>query len=574
MKFKFSGLLWIVAVVMFTACSKKGPSYTKYIPKDASYVLAIDVKSIVTKLQKDSLSVENMLEVLKDSAHPSKYSKAIEVWNQFKDAGLDLESKVFVDVPTMDLAGGNLSVQVVAGLKDGKKLEAFVTKMDGSTKVVKEDGISYAVKEGTIIGWNDDAVMMLAGTSTPRYNDLLKDSSAPTPVPMPGSNIGLTEKLKKYFAQKKDESIASIDEFNHLALEKGDITIFTNSSSLATSNANPALAMMPKVKDLLQGIYSSTIINFEDGKIDVKGNTFIGPKLGDILKKYTGQTVDMNMVDAYPGSNVGGVLAFSFNPELIPAILKETGFDALADVGLAQQGISTADIVKAFKGDFAIIFSDFAIHPVKKTAEGFTYTKEEPTGKVVFATRINDKASFDKIVSLGTKTGMLVKQGNRLLPASNGVVDTAEKISIGIENDLLVISNDENIYKGYVAKSGKNDISNEAKTMMKGSSIAFYLDAEKILNGIPETIFDSTMTHGKNIFKRSKEVFRTFDFTTSNFDGKKIEGHGEVTMADKTNSLSQMVKFLMYTAEEMKLQDAERIASYSKEEAQEHVDHQ
>src|SRR6188768_2155650 len=91
--------LAIIATMLLTACSKKGPSYTRYIPKNASYVIALDVKEMIGKLEKDSLTVENMMAVLKDSSNPSQYSEAMTIWGQFKDAGLDFENKVFLTVP-------------------------------------------------------------------------------------------------------------------------------------------------------------------------------------------------------------------------------------------------------------------------------------------------------------------------------------------------------------------------------------------------------------------------------------------------------------------------------------------
>ena len=566
MKQTISRLFLFAAVVFMASCSKKGPSYSRYIPKEASYVISLDAKSMVTKLEKDSLSVENMLSVLKDSSDPSKYSKALEIWNEFKDAGLDLDNKILVAVPSMNMQGGNIDVQVLAGLKDAKKLEAFIAKMPGSPKITKDGDFSFATHDQMVIGWNKDAVMMLGGHTTPSLQNFGDSSVAVAPAPVPGSAGSNTDKIKKYFNLKKEESIVSIDEFNDLAGEKGDITIFTNSSSLSTS-ANPGLTMMPKVKELLEGIFSATVIDFEDGKMVMKSKTFAGPKLSEILKKYAGPTVDMQMVEAYPGKNISGVVAFSFNPELIPAFLKETGFDALVDLGLSQQGVTTADIIKAFKGDFAIVFSDFSLTQVaRKTEEGVSYKTVEPAGKLVFATRIKDKAAFEKILALGTKTGMIVRQGNRLVPARNGVPDPSEKFFIGIENNLLVMSNDEATYQGYVSKKGGNDLSGDAKSAIKGSSMAFYIDAGKILSGIPETTFDSSSLHEKNILNRSKSVFRTFNFTTGNFDGKKLESHGEVNMATGKNSLSQLVSFLMYSASEMKMKDSENEMKWNQQD--------
>lgn len=563
---KLPGLLLFTAVVLLTACSKKGPSYTQYIPRDASYVVSLDVKSLVTKLEQDSLSVENMLDVIKDSSDPSKYTKAIEMWKQFKDAGLDLENRVLIAVPAV--SGSNIDVEVLAGLKDEKKLEAFITKLPESPKVVKDKDLSYAIVEEWAIGWTNDAVMILGGAQGPKLTQVYNDSTA-TLAPVPGANAGLPDKMKKFFALKKDESIASLAIFNDLTAEKGDIAIFSNSSTLAGSAANPGLTAMPKVKELLEGIYSTSIINFENGKMVMKSNTFTGPKLSAILKKYSGSKVDISLVEPYTSNNVNGVVAFSFNPELIPALLTESGFSDLANLTLGQQGLTTDDIAKAFKGNFAVMFSDFKIEKVeKKDWQDKPYMSNEPSSKLLVAIRIGDKAAFEKLLSFATKTGMFIRQGNRLLIAQNGEVDPNEKVFIGIENDLLVFSTDEAVYKSYLAKSGKIGLSSDVMKTISGSSMALFFDAEKMLNGIPESVFDTTAVHEKNILAKSKTVFKTVSFTTGSFDGKKLSGDGEVVMAGQKNSLPQLVRFLMYAAEEMKLKGAEEEAHWEKEDMQ------
>ncbi len=555
-------VLMITAVFLLTACSKKGPKYTQYIPKDASYVVSIDLKSMVTKLEKDSLTVENMMEVLKDTTDPSKYSKALEIWKQFKDAGLDLESKVLVAVPSIDMNSGSVSVEVLAGLKDGKKLEDFIGKMPSPPKVQKEKDFSYAIKDEMIVAWNSDAVMIVAGTKNRRttYYEPDADGSTQAAPVVPGSDGSQLDKVKKYFSLKKEESIASVKEFGDLMGKEADVAIFTNTAGLAGANAT--LAIMPKVKDLLEGIYSTSTINFEDGKMVMDGNTYVGKKLAEILNKYTGPEVDMSLIEPYASNNVDGVVAFSFKPELVSAFLKETGFDALIDMGLAQQGVSMADITKAFKGDFAFIFSDFAVSEVEKPDyAGGTYKSKDPSAKMLFAVRIGDKAAFDKVITVATKTGMFTRQGNRLVPADVNPAD-AQKLILGIENDLFIYCSDEALYKSYVAKTAKIGLSDEAKSAIKGSSIALFFDGEKILKGIPESLFDSTEIHERNILSRSKTTFKTLTFTTENFDGKKIHGTGELTMAPGKNSLPQLVRFLMYAAEEMKQHDAEREARY------------
>jgi predicted small lipoprotein YifL len=560
---RLAGML-VVTAILLAACGKKGPSYTKYIPKDASYVVALDVKEMSSKLEKDSLTVENLLAVLKDSSNPGKYSEAITIWKQFKDAGIDLESKVFFAVPSFDFNSGDISVEVVGGLKDAKKLEEFIAKMPEAPQVKKDKDFSYAEKENLIVGWNSEAVIIVAGGRTPGMANFNPDDNT-TAAPVPGATGSSLDKLKKYFSLSKDASIMSLKEFEELVGKKADVAIFSNSTNFANSGAGMAFAAMPKVKALLEGIYSTSTINFEDGKVVMDGNTYIGKTLGDTLKKYAGPEVDMALIDPYPSNNVNGVTAFSFNPKLLSAILELSGFGGIAEIGLSQQGLSSNDITSAFKGDFAVMFSDFTINKVqKKGFEGEPYEAQEPNAKLLVAIRIGDQAAFDKLIGMGEKMQLFKKQGNRLLIPEVGA--DSPKFSVGIENGLLIVSTDEATYTAYVAKTAKIGISAEARTAIKGNAMAMYFDVEKILQGIPVTILDPSDTHEKNILDKSKATFKTLLFTGSNFDGKKVNGKGEMTFVSNKNSLSQLVGYLKYVAEEMKQKDAEREASYKDED--------
>jgi predicted small lipoprotein YifL len=563
----------LAAVVLLISCGKKGPSYTKYIPKDASYVVAFDVKSMMTKLEQDSLKVENMLDVLKDEKDPTTYATALEYWKQFQDAGLDFDNKMILAIPSLDIEKGEVTAEIVAGLKDAKKLEDFIGKLPNKPKVTRDGDLSLVTTPEFALGWNKDAVIILAtGGGTANYGMVDADSLSTT-APAPGSS-SVGETLKKYFNLKKDESIASVDAFTDLLAEKADVSMFTNSSSLSTAagaGAAAAMAMMPKIKELMEGIYSTTTVNFEDGKMVMESNTFAGKKLAELLKKYAGPTADLSLVENYPSQNLNGIVAFSFKPELVPGFLKELGLDALANIGLAETGTNVDEIVKAFKGDFAVVFSDFALkqESMGKDAE---YQHTAPSGKLLVAVRIGDKAAFDKLVGLAEKTGGIRRQGNRLVPVQGeddeiSVAGTSFGIA-AIEGDLLVYSNDTALFNSYVAKSAKLALPAEARSAISGKSMGMYINVENILKGVPESIFDSTDTHERNILQHSKNVFKSMSFSTGNFDGKKIGGSGEVTMAPGKNSLPQLVRFLMYAASEMKAKDAEREARLEMEEAE------
>ncbi len=556
---KLTGFL-LAASVLMMACGKKGPEYTRYIPKEASYVVAMDIKSMMTKLAADSLTVENMLDVLKKENNQEDYTKALEMWKQFKDAGLDWENKVLVAIPTIDLSKGNVAFELVAGLKDEKKLADFIAKLPNAPKVNKDGDISFANLGPVSIGWNKTTAMIAGNEGMHGGMEDLDSTNAA----IPGSE-GSKGIITKYFNLKKDESLASVKELDKLLEQKADVAIYTNSSNLSNPAANPFLAMMPKVKELLDGVYSTSIVNFEDGKITMESHSYAGSKLADLLKKYAGPEVDLSLAQRYPSANVNGVAAFSFKPELIPAFLKETGLDALANLPLTQSGSNVDEIAKAFKGDFAVVFSDFSVQ-TKDMGKDASYKSYEPTGKLVVAVRIGDKAAFDKLIGLVEKQGFIRRQGNRIMPLNDGeVVDS--KLYAGVENDLLIFATDSTIYANYVANRSNQGLNATAQTALKGQSIGFYVNAESILKGIPADVFDTTSLHERNILNRSKDLFKDMWFNSANFDGKQITSKGEVTLTSSKNSLPQLVRYLMFIADEMKLKEKEEEAMYNSDES-------
>jgi len=186
-----------------------------------------------------------------------------------------------------------------------------------------------------------------------------------------------------------------------------------------------------------------------------------------------------------------------------------------------------------------------------------TYSQEKPAAKMIFVAKIGDKAAFDKFLSFGVKEGMIIRNGNMLIPANKGVAETNESFAISIANDMLTFASDSATLVAYQSKTGKIGLTDEVKSKLKGTSVAAYFDVEKILNGISPNLFDSSSTSPKNILAKAKATFKNGWFTSDNFDGKAVTGKGELTFGDsKKNSLAQLVRFGMYAAEESKTERA------------------
>ena len=289
---------------------------------------------------------------------------------------------------------------------------------------------------------------------------------------------------------------------------------------------------------------------------------YFGKELTDFLKKYAGPEVDMDLVGNYPSSNVDGVIAFSFKPEIIPGFITELGFDGPANMGLSQAGLTTSDVGKLFKGDFAVMVSDLAFPTAEPGKDAITYGSSMPAVKMIFAAKIGDKAILDKLLNLAQKQGAITRNGNMITLNSNG--GQPSPFVISITNDVLIFASDAATHAAYLAKSQKIGLPSDANGKLKGKAVSAFIDFEKILGSVGTNMSDSNNASGKAIINKAKTTFRNVYYTMDNFDGKVLKGNAEVNFVDeKKNSLAQIIRFAMYAYQQEEADKATRMKEWN-----------
>lgn len=543
-------VITVVLVTLFAACSKKGSLSTKYIPNNAAVVAIVDIKSLTGKLEKDGLTLDSLMSVVKQHASEKDYTKALNYLTKFKNAGLDLDAKVYLASINEDITKGAGAFEFVVKLKDQKKFEEFIKGLEEKPEIKKGENYSYIEQGEASLGWNNEVCILSIKPETHSYDYFDEETS-------PKTTAAKTNELAKYFSLKKETSLESNKQFSEAESAKGDIIVYSSSDSFIANTKE--IAAMKGVKELLTGIYSVSTINFENGKIVAEGNTFVGSKLGSLLSKYGSSKIDNSLVENFPGSNVQGFFATGFNPELIPALLKEAELLSLANAFMSQQGLTVEDITKAFKGDITFVTGDIKFTQTEKASP---YTGEmrksiDPELNFVFAVRIGDKAAFNKLIDMGSQMGIYKRNGDNFELSNAGEEGMAGKIAMGIKDDLFIVAKDKATFDQYVAKSGKAVVPADAKKALDGSVVSYFVDANGIMNGYSETYFDSTEVTEKNIFVASKNVFKTLWFNSEKFSGNKMKSKGELTLKEGKNSLSVLVEYAKYVAEQFKIkQDA------------------
>lgn len=522
-------LLWLLlgAAAFITSCSKSVPKEIKYIPKDAFVVLGMDLKSLSEKSKAANINWDSLMKASIDDA--ADYQEGKKKWDELRTSGIDTAGRLymFVKMGGSIMNGQSSSVGFVGGLNDVTKFEAYVNSQSPEGGIKKESNYSHARMHNMNIGWNSEVVIVsLVNMGYSENSESQSTASA-------------DQMLATIFAQKETDAVSSIPEFAELNEEKSDMIFWTNSTS-ATA-AIPFIGVT-KLADLLKDSYTASTINFENGKIEANCKSYSNKTLADILKKYAGPTVDMDMVNKYP-AQADGFTTFSFKPELLVELIKFSGFDGMANQQLAEMGLTLDDLAKLFKGDFAIIFSD--IHEEEKPN---TYDPEikmkEPTGSLVFDAKIGDKALYDKVAAKLYEKGLMEKNGNMYVPKNL----SGEGNSWSVTDKDMVIATDSALLNQYLAgNAGKANIPSDIAALTKGKSVAFYLNINKILEA-----FSSAEPNSQTL-TNAKQVFKDMYATVGNFDGKQTNSVFALrTMNDNENSLTTLIKFIIKESKEIK----------------------
>ena len=506
-----------VAIIAFATCKKPVPDLALYIPKNASFVLTIDPKSIMDKIASSGISIDSLANLLDD-----KDDKYAVHWNDIKNSGIDLSQSIYIfATPANSMqAGKTISSGVIAKVQDASKLEAFFKKEKAGADVVSGDKYKYIkLNEGTVAGWNDKVCII----SSVINNDNSQGEHAS------GQGAASQQQLNTLFTQSESASIAAADGFRDMLSKKGDMQYYTNASANLNTMAIPGMA---KAGSLLEGSYSVGSVDFDKGKITATSETHNSKALADIMQKYPARTIDKSMITSYP-NNINGFAILSFNPKMLVDVLHYLGVDMMADGFMTNLGFSTSDVLNAFSGDIAAIVSRPQNESMQMGMSGTEF---------LVNVRIGDRVAFDKVI-----TGLV----NKKLLSKNG--DQYELGAFGghnfiIENtgNALIIASSDALIKTYQAHNAKSTLPNDIDKTLNDKSVAFYVNINSLMsaNNSADTLAGKTMGLAKSTFK-------DFIATADKSDGKIMTGNFELDLMNQDeNSLASLVKFITVAHEE------------------------
>jgi len=525
-------LLFVGAAFLFTSCSKKNEE-GKMIPKNAMFVIQLNTKSLKEKLTWDDIKNSNWynmaLEQSQDKAMSNPEIK--KILDNPENSGIDLNSSLVFFVGKNPGTQGQAVLE--GSIKNADNFAQFNKSFDSSSTISKDGDLNILkLHDKAVVAWNDKHFVYAfdASNASSRFNPMNNNAGNQTNVaPLVDNSVSLTATCKNLFSLKSDSSLAENEKFTKLLKENGDIHAWVNSEEIMKSSSSLGMLGMLKLDVFFKDNIGTYTVNFDNGKIDINHKGYAGKEFTDFLKKYSGGSINTDMIKTIPSQNVLGVLAMNYKPEAIKELIKLMGMDGFLNMYSSQMGFNLDDFVKANKGDLTLAFSDLSLKNGSalnnQAGEDSTmppFTK--PDFNVLFSVSIGDKTSFQKLLDAGKKIG-----------GEMGRNDTS--IAYGQNDKVFAITNHQHFLNDYLAGNANNKYDFIDK--LSGHSVGLYIDIHKILSVVAnEKINDADK---KLLMDESLKLWNNIYVTTGDFKDNALTGHTEINLIDQsTNSLKQL----------------------------------
>ena len=403
---KLSFVLIVTAALVVSSCSKKSPEFVHSIPDDAIAVVSLHPMQLHTKSKINTF--ESIKERVKD-----------EIWGAILEdplsTGLMMDEYAYVFVKMEDEAP---IIGVVSGMKDVKKFESILSKIDedlSSKFEVNEVYTWIQPDKGGIIGWNEEQMIVLG---SPGDNEL--------------ETSYFTETLDKMFSPVREESITSLVDFKDFQGKMKDLNLWVSSNEMFDIIERMVGDKIPDFPVALYHNYAQVYCDFANGELNINGETHFSEEVKKNIEEFMVMKPELNshMMNLAPANNLLVAVAGSMDLEKVQQMVSKFAPPELDTVGNKVEmaiGMEMADILEAISGDFAI------------TINGLETEAMIPV-ELFVGVGVNGKALQEKLMQTVGSIVPVEEEGDFFIINFQG-----NEIYSGIVNDVLVVTN----VKGY-----------------------------------------------------------------------------------------------------------------------------
>ena len=239
-------------VLLFTACGTD-TEYATVIPKDAEFVVTLDLQSIITKsglLDKENSSQKNNLKVTSQKDSSEVETALLEaILKNPGELGIDLAKKMYAfEQADTELSG--LLFPVLDKEKLKTSIMVLADHLGGLTAFHEEGNYQWTSSPYCYIAMNEKSCVFMLRNE--------KDVER------------LNQKVASWLIQGKDESFVSTPYFDDLHDLKGEIGLYASMQSLPENMSMMASLVHSESMDMMSIKYLASL-SFQEGRLEAEG---------------------------------------------------------------------------------------------------------------------------------------------------------------------------------------------------------------------------------------------------------------------------------------------------------------
>jgi hypothetical protein len=527
-----SSLLFTTVIAGVVVSCGRSDKNALPVPKDAGFVMHVNAASLSSKLSWQEIKATSWFQEAYKEADDSVAKQLLE---DPEKSGIDSKSDIVLFFKKQHKGG---YVAIAGSIKDAATFDAFNKKVNKGADFTKSGDISLMkIEKRAALAHNGKRFVYLIDAPITDISRAFSrgfggNSAYEAPYSFPLDS--LQSFGKQLLTLDGSENMNTDDRFADLIKEPGDVHMWFNTGSYINNMFGSVLGML-KLNAFLEDNVSATTFNFDNGKMTMKSKQYYSKEMTAIINKYPAGTISEDLVNRIPSQDVVAAFVMKYPPQGLKEFLKLIGVDGMINGYLGQLDYSLDEFVKANKGDIIVSVSDVTMTTTPETVipnpggEPFKMPgRTEPSAKVLFATSINDKPAFDKLVGCVQKT-----------IGDAGAEAMAEKVSYKLDNNWFAASNNSEFVNAFLTG---------AKTKqpwagrISGHAFGGYIDIQKAMKAFQSEARDSS---SKAIFDASFAFWQDVVMVSGGDKGDVITSEYTVNLIDKnTNSLKQLNQYV------------------------------
>jgi len=547
-------LLLLMMVCLFASCSQS-PKHIKYIPKDAGVVVGINTAELGKKIAWDALWGSKLLEEMQQRMDKK------DVMKDMANSGIETMTTYYLYLKADKRFENGNRITAVLPLEDAAKWEAYLKKVSPQAVVkTKKDRKEVLISDGMYAGWTNDVLIIMntiyppmdnfyeqLGNATPANYDSLVNAMQQMRKP---DEALMAVEMDKAFNISKDDVITSKGSFMNLEKQGHDITMWMNYESLMGDYMNSSMTGGIALSAALwKDASMATGFDFEDGKITGKMKYYVSDALQIIMKDFGDKNADKDMIERMPAEGLNLLAGCYISTNGIKTMVETMGLTGVMNAGLAESGLNADDVFSAFSGDVAVALNNFKITSTTIPADSFypgqkAFESQDADIQYTVALKTGKKESFDKLLQLAQKTGMMTPDASGkkyLLKAGK------QDINIVVDNGFVVVSNNGGYADGYMQAAYKSAKRPEKAADIQKHPWGLYFDVKSMYTDVNTPGIDPKK---KAMLEMSKNLLDDVTAFGGENKGNTFEYTLSVNFTDKKeNSLIQLLNYASKLAE-------------------------